>query len=355
MQNPGMNRVPSAEEGFQAVPGILSQALNDIKALGMDPQGNPIPPPGGREVMAQMMDPESDVRRKALAVAMLAPFGITAYHGSPYKFDKFDMSKVNTGQKAQSFGHGLYFAENPKTALAYRESLTSTLPGAPTGSSKYLIEGAAFPAGRSGHAALDTAQDIEAYLGYTKMGYPDMANVAKQNIERRIANWKPSGGSASEDMQALVNFYNSSVKNVSPQKILENRGALYKVDIPDEAVAKMLDWDKPLSQQPESVRKAVLSAAKSSNDPWISGWAKTWEEYPQITGQQVYRSLANRLEGSNAAAFDTSANSQKASDFLRQAGIPGIKYLDQGSRGTGKGTSNFVLFDENLAKILERK
>ena len=41
---------------------------------------------------------------------------------------------------------------------------------------------------------------------------------------------------------------------------------------------------------------------------------------------------------------------------LRQAGIPGIRYLDGGSRGTGAGTSNYVVFpgNEGLLSILER-
>jgi hypothetical protein len=45
-----------------------------------------------------------------------------------------------------------------------------------------------------------------------------------------------------------------------------------------------------------------------------------------------------------------------ASDDLRKSlGIPGIKYLDQGSRGAGQGTRNFVVFDENIPKILKRE
>ena len=37
-------------------------------------------------------------------------------------------------------------------------------------------------------------------------------------------------------------------------------------------------------------------------------------------------------------------------------GIPGIRYLDGGSRGAGAGTSNFVVFpgNEDLLRILER-
>ena len=39
--------------------------------------------------------------------------GIRAYHSSPHDFDKFDLSKIGTGEGAQVYGHGLYFAENP--------------------------------------------------------------------------------------------------------------------------------------------------------------------------------------------------------------------------------------------------
>jgi hypothetical protein len=39
---------------------------------------------------------------------------IDAWHGSPYNFDKFSMSEVGTGEGAQAYGHGLYFAGNRK-------------------------------------------------------------------------------------------------------------------------------------------------------------------------------------------------------------------------------------------------
>jgi hypothetical protein len=45
-----------------------------------------------------------------------------------------------------------------------------------------------------------------------------------------------------------------------------------------------------------------------------------------------------------------------ASDFLRQQGVPGIKFLDQGSRSGEKGTRNFVVFpgEEQHLNILSR-
>jgi hypothetical protein len=39
---------------------------------------------------------------------------------------------------------------------------------------------------------------------------------------------------------------------------------------------------------------------------------------------------------------------------MRAHGIPGIKYLDQGSRGAGEGTHNYVVFDPKTLEILRK-
>ena len=59
--------------------------------------------------------------RKALADAGAAQgmAAATVWHGSPHKFDKFDSSKIGTGEGAQAYGHGLYLAEIPDVARTY--------------------------------------------------------------------------------------------------------------------------------------------------------------------------------------------------------------------------------------------
>src|ERR1700688_330515 len=52
-----------------------------------------------------------------------------AYHGSPYDFDAFDTGKIGTGEGAQVYGHGLYFAENEKVARGYQEKLSGDNKG----------------------------------------------------------------------------------------------------------------------------------------------------------------------------------------------------------------------------------
>ena len=65
-----------------------------------------------------------------------------------------------------------------------------------------------------------------------------------------------------------------------------------------------------------------------------------------VTGRQLYEGMLSQFGGSQA----------KVSEFMRDAGIPGIRYLDGGSRAGGKGTSNFVVFPggESMLTILER-
>ena len=106
---------------------------------------------------------------------------------------------------------------------------------------------------------------------------------------------------------------------------IEDAGVMYEVDIPDEAIDRMLDWDKPLLEQPESVRHAL-----KVNETTIG---------QDVTGRDFYRALSNNI------------GEERASETLKQIGVPGIRYLDHGSRSAGEGTRNFVVFDEDLVTI----
>jgi len=55
--------------------------------------------------------------------------GITAYHGSPHDFDRFSTARIGTGEGAQAYGHGLYFAENEGVARSYRNQLSARTAG----------------------------------------------------------------------------------------------------------------------------------------------------------------------------------------------------------------------------------
>src|SRR3954469_8152524 len=75
-----------------------------------------------RSLAQNALDPES-VQQATTIGMQVGPAAIRAYHGSPHDFDRFDSSKIGTGEGAQAYGHGLYFAENPETAGVYRDQV----------------------------------------------------------------------------------------------------------------------------------------------------------------------------------------------------------------------------------------
>jgi hypothetical protein len=223
-----------------------------------------------------------------------------------------DSSKIGTGEGAQVYGQGHYLAENPDVGRGYKTSTSyadikrkflSELPqDADFDEAIDLAESGAF--GDSGKRFIE-ALAADDWLGFD---YPSQAISAA--LGKNIDNWDPSA--------ALT-------------KARENLGHLYEYDLPDETIAKMLDWDKPLSEQPN-----VLNS--------LRGLGVT--PPPGATGADV-RTLLRGISDGNGVV-------QSPENLLRGSGIPGIRYLDQGSRSGGKGTSNFVLFDDDAAKLLAR-
>jgi len=181
--------------------------------------------------------------------------------------------------------------------------------------------------------------------------YPASLSSAIRSQANKVATDLAGGKTAEQVIASMRNgpyarMYSGladAVEKMSPTKA---GGSLYKVDLPDDAIAKMLDWDKPLSQQPEvmkMLRESLEFGPNSTN--WAGAPKGQWESnIGARTGSDFY--IRNKW----------SDNSKAAADALRAQGIPGIRYLDGGSRGAGTGTSNYVVFpgSEGLLQILER-
>ena len=122
---------------------------------------------------------------------------------------------------------------------------------------------------------------------------------------------------------------------------------MYEVDI-NANPEDFLDWDALLSDQPEAVRKIAMSASLDAAKGPTKAKLRAFQagtENPAMgmvaTGQDLHRALSDY-------------GSADASSVFREAGIPGIKYLDAGSRGAGDGSRNYVVFDENLINIVKK-
>jgi hypothetical protein len=240
---------------------------------------------------------------------------LIAYHGTPHTIKgKFDISKVGTGEGAQAYGHGMYFAENPAVAKEY---------------SKMSPAGGAQPSPRRAISGTEVEPMTPEYKAAQLV---DEMGLAK--AKKFVADWSKNPTPEQVD---FVQGIQNSLLGITKKSDVKNLGTgnLYKVDIPDEYIPNMLDWDKPLSKMTKKEAEIIeplkqkLIASKNPYNP---------ESFETI-GQIIQSS-----RGSNP-------NLEKE---LAKAGFTGIRYLDEGSRSAGKGTSNFVVFDPAEVKILEQ-
>ena len=303
--------------------------------------------------------------------------GIRAYHGSPHDFDKFDMSKIGTGEGAQAYGHGLYFAEEEAVAKAYRDALGNY-------SDVVKWKGSQPPTAEQ-QAIINQLSGFDAQRGRA----PDLASIRTDLTRARNQIYMSEGmpGRDPERSARDIARLTEQIAVVDGMKDLieiKPPGRMYEVRInanPDD----FLDWDKPLSQQSEKVRGALSSGVKTYTVKDAKGYdipLYPFGQQPKGTTpfSTTDRALAERIAAERGGTFTESTmplpdksgkevfgsdlvRTESArtgnggwftSDMLREAGIPGIKYLDQDSRTAGEGSRNYVVFDDNLIEILRK-
>jgi hypothetical protein len=244
-----------------------------------------------------------------LSQGSISPMDV--WHGTPYRFDRFDASKIGTGEGAQAYGHGIYTAETRPVAEEYRKVL---------GAKSMTIDGKPM-------ADKITNFEIQKLVGEYSQDLPKL----KQELNNYIKKFSDDNPYA--DISSAKNI----VKAIDENKFnVGTEGYLYKIDLPDEAVANMLDWDKPLSKQPESVQ----SWLKDSFNPYRNQLTAKDSGGNEPTGSLIYNRLQELMsEGKKSDAFSNQANygAANASREMMEAGVPGIRYLDQGSRVVSGG------------------
>jgi len=234
-------------------------------------------------------------KSEALAMKMAEaynPIGMTVYHGSPHLFQKFDLAKIGTGEGNQAYGRGMYMAQSPDVAEEYARNLSN---------SDKMNQGRLMP-----HA---NAQRLVKLAGDPQYAADDLKFVLESN---------PNHPQAKLLTDTLNLIQTGEYKNP-----LANAGNFYKVDLPDTHIRRMLDFDAKLKDQPIAVRRLAKSLGMDLDD---------------LGGDLL------AIVGKGEAGKQT----------LQNAGIRGIKYLDQQSRDATQGTRNFVVFDPNNLTILER-
>jgi hypothetical protein len=250
-----------------------------------------------------------------------------AWHGSPHDFDRFDSSKLGTGEGAQSYGHGLYFAENEKVATQYARST----------SGRDFIRKA-----QELYSEHDSPDDAHAEIAASKDFTPGQKRLL---LALEKDDWL-GFDYPHQAVSAALSDPNGKNWEMSPETLdaIKHVGNMYRVRI-NAHQDHFLDWDKPLGEHTEPVRSKLRAA----------GFEDTQ------TGKDIYHSLVkyrpNQGGGTTSAGMklsDLDATPEAASGQLKAGGIHGIKYLDQSSRGAGDGTRNYVVFDDKHIEITHK-
>lgn len=283
---------------------------------------------------------------------------IEAFHGSPHKFDRFSMDAIGTGEGAQAYGHGLYFADSEDVARGYRDTLSEgprrdALANRLTLPDEYKYENELFvnQLDQNKGDIGETLSDLRRYANSFKSDGDYQAFNRLDEFAKRIESKYPSGGKL---------------------ELEDNYGALYRAHI-DVDPDTLLDWDKPLSEQSEAVRDfarrevpsldGFLASLRGQNpeaadlaERMILGpdsvransdeASKNWDDLMGMVGADPegvdlneIHDIADQMNSKFRAGgefwneLSADKGPSEASQYLKDRGIPGIRYRDGNTRG----------------------
>lgn len=308
----------------------------------------------------------------------------SGWHGSPKEdIDKFNLDFIGTGEGAQAFGWGLYFAEKKAVAEWYQRKLTMNtkdpvdviieVNGHPIRdwAKEYLSVAGVSQANSHAIAIYEVADRVFSFLT-TNKPYNGWLDAIHARIDNDIDGWiaaatKEGNSEEVQDLQREQQRIADVMTSLSGQKVEQKTyptgGKLYKVEVPENE--DLLDLDKPIRKQSDKIKAAARQAKID-----LAKWGIDLEELQRqrggssedMTGLQLQSALKDAaalgwMIGSEKVnnAVDMSHAGMAASIYLREQGVAGSRYLDRDSRsllGPGeKPTHNFVIFDDNAIEL----
>ncbi len=233
-----------------------------------------------------------------------ALFSLKAYHGTPHKVDKFTTDKIGTGEGAQAYGWGLYFAENEKVAKDYADKLGSNSYPSREKLREYYKPGKIVP-------AYGGAFDRVRHFVEDPKGWHVLVNEVRKDA---AGNWQDAGP---------VRAHTTAPDGKKLKAAGISVGNEYAVKL-KPSPEELLDWDKPLSEQSDKVKAVIgqlVARLQKETRPeykMLPSWFEAMQS-GQLPGNAIYHALG-------------SGSPEAASKAWTDAGIKGIRFLDQGSR-----------------------
>jgi hypothetical protein len=182
------------------------------------------------------------------------------------------------------------------------------------------------PLGEFDPAKIGTGEGAQAY-GVGAAYLAEREGIAREGYRDKLSKGPVTDPASGRVYQSNDPYYEDAVK------MFGSPGHMYEVRVHADP-EKFLHWDKPLSEQHPDVQKFFRD----------QGFSDLRMRNP---GSTAYGALSLDKNMKMTRAADVSA-------ALQKAGIPGIRYLDQGSRSAGEGSHNAVVFSPEVMEIIRR-
>lgn len=256
------------------------------------------------------------------------PEFMTVYHGSGAKFDKFDHSHMGEGEGAQAYGWGTYVTEVEGIGRAYAKTMAAKYDGKLSKRNLYTV---------------DIPEDIEKL----PMSKDEMMEAWKAlGNESFFLKFGLDENQAKDAFNALVP---AQLAGLSRGDYYWGR---YNRNFKKYGIRR---WDMNMAVM-DKVKEMRLANPKKYGfylnwigriDKWIEKLGISEDEYKRYDmedGEDAYHYLEIKL-----------GSAKQASDYLSEHGYVGIKYPAQyTSGGRSDEAKNYVIFNENNAKIVDR-
>ena len=253
----------------------------------------------------------------------------TAWHGSPYDFEQFDLGAMGSGEGNQVHGWGLYFAKDRKISEGYKDFLKNLR-------STVVIDGKKFVGYKNGFRDEDGNRPSDKKLRFALLNL-SLEGSREKAIQRVSELARTSKGTGfEEDYAGALKI----LKDSQTASVERPEAKLYEVDIPDNDV--LLDEDKFLQDQPKKVKKAIADYYRSRPDSYSAPEDDSLKG-STTTGESFYKDVVFQMkrEGSTNPKRD-------ASLLLNSLGIKGVTY-----EGNKDGRC-FVVFDDKAISIIDK-
>ena len=206
----------------------------------------------------------------------------TAWHGSPYKFDKFSNEAIGTGEGAQAHGYGHYAALNKDVAKRYKDVL---------GEKPHLYE---------------EYKSLKEHI----------------NLLTELDKKKPLNETLKQALNNSKNKLYYIENNFSPDDYLP-QGNLYKLSIPKDDV--MLREDLPFSEQPLKVQEGLKAISDKYLPKYFFNNMQDQIDYNK-SGKSIYNAILGDIQSLNPDVINHNNRGQFAGKLLDDYGIKGISY-----------------------------